>query len=143
MGVIATALDSYRTKLTQSPASLTNLPANVSIDEAPDTDKTFFRLRVADGPQLGALHGSGTLNEFTVDVVLELVWKIGVDSEEVWDTVADDVQNANTVMLKSSNVTSGLVNINPRGGFVYEESKNYIRGTGTYEFRYRVSADLT
>lgn len=142
MGVIATALDSYRTKLTQSPASLTNLPQNVSIDDLPDTDKTYFRLRVADGPLLGAMHGSGALNEYTVDVALDLFWKIGVDSEEAWDTVADDVQNAVTVMLKSGNVPSGVVNVNPRG-FIYEEEKNYIRGTGTFEFRFRVSADLT
>jgi len=142
MGVIATALDSLRTKLTQSPASLTNIPANVSIDDAPDVDKTYFRLRVAGGPQLGAMHGTGSLNEFTTDIALDLFWKIGVDSEEVWDTVADDVQNAHTVLLKESNKTSGVVVINPRG-FSYEETPNYIRGTGLFEVRFRVSADLT
>jgi len=143
-GVISTAMGTWRTALAAAPASLTNLPENVRIDDAPDSDKTYFAVLVGQsgGGEMGPEAGSGALYGDFAEIRIVVSWMLDIDEEAHTATIADDIQNIQTTMLKSSNWGASVVLIEPLG-WSLEQLESGTLGTIRYRVRFRVSAALS
>lgn len=141
-GVLETLAVNLRSKLAASPASLTALPENVSINDVPDMDKTVFEVVVLDDDRVGAEHGGGSLVEHFGRLAVRIVWFDDDDEEAASGTRADDLQNVSTVMDKVSNWTSGVILVS-RDGSSSQKNGTVYRAELTYTVRYRASQDLT
>lgn len=142
MGILADFLTSQRTALAASPTSFTNVPAQMDIGDLPTSkNHKAFVLRVAGVPQLLSMHGGGTA-EYLQDIELVVQWDPELDPEAIHNTVANDIENASHVMLKTSNRTSGIQLVLPAGG-VIDQDTDMVRATLTYSVTYRVSQDMT
>jgi len=142
VGVLATYMANCRTRLAASPASLAALPEGVSIDDVPEADKTFFAVTALEDATLGAEHGGGTLVEYEGTVVVKVAWLIDLDEEAFEDTIQNDRENINAVMLKTSNWTSGIIIVNP-GPTTRTREGNFHRADLFFPVRYRVAQTLT
>ncbi len=144
MGVISTAMATWRTALAAAPASLTNLPENITIEDAPDTDRAYFAVLAGDsgGGSLAPEHGAGTLyGDFTV-IRVAVSWVLDIDQEAHSATIMDDIQNVQTVMLDQTNKGTSVVLIEPLG-WTLDSHEWGTLGTLRYQVRFRVTADLS
>lgn len=143
MGVLATFKANLRTKLTESPASLTNCPENVDIDDVPDSDKTFFAVMSDVGPtRIGNEHGGATLQLYDgARVIVRVAWHIDDDPEAFDDTKTNDEENVNAVVHKASNWTSGIVLVSRNGGSEIING-TFVRCDFYYDVSYRAAQNL-
>ena len=142
MGVLATLAAGFRTALAASPASLTALPENVSIDDTPDLDKTVFSVEPTGDEEMEAEHGGGTYVMYRGGLMVRIAWQLDEDEEAFHDTKANDLQNVAAVMNKVSNWTSGVVLVS-RTGVSERREGTFYRADLTYSVRYRVAQTLT
>lgn len=143
MGVLSTFLTSQRTALAASPASLNNVPASVAFEDLPvSIQHQSFVLKVVGVPSLRAMHGGGVA-EYETDIELSISWDPELDPEAIHNTIADDIENATLVMLKTGNRTSGIQLVTPTGGAVDDTSTDLVTATMTYSVIFRVTQDLT
>lgn len=147
MAVLSAFMTSQRTALAASPASLTNLPEGVEIDDLPEsTNHKTFMLRVSSVPDLRSMHGGGVV-EYAQELELEVHWDPEVDGEALHTTIADDLENIAHVMLKTSNrtgtATDGIMLCLPIGGSVEQVDTNDWRALLRYEVVYRITQDMT
>jgi len=142
MGVLATLAVNLRTKLAAAPASLTALPEGVSINDVPDSDKTFFAVGIGADDEIDNEHGGGTLVMHKGSLVVSLAWPLDDDEEAFEDTKANDLENVSSVMDKVSNWTSGIVIVQRTGASERRENTLH-RADLTYSVRYRVAQTLT
>jgi len=146
VGVISTAMATWRNALAASPASLTNLPQNVSINDPPDADKTYFAVLpgFTGGGPLEPEAGAGALYGDSVHVRVVVDWMKDIDDEALGGTIIDDIQNVQTVMLDEGNKGTSVVLIEPLGWTLEEmDGGQWTQGTINYRVRFRVSADLS
>ena len=140
-GVLATQIASFRTKLAAAPASLTNVPENVSIEDPPDSDKTLFAVIAAGESEMGPEHGGGSLVPYTRAVVVQLAHFKDDDYEAFWDSIADDLENIDAVMLKDSNKTAGVVLVT-KDATSSQDNGSWVRTDVRYRVRFRVAQTL-
>ena len=141
MAVLDTLAVNIRTKLAEI-SGLTALPENVSIEDVPDSDKSFFSVEVGELDEMGAEHGGGTYIERIGELAVKLAWLIDDDEEAFHDTKAQHLQSVHGVMDKVSNWTSGVVLLT-RAGQSARQEETLCRADLTYRVRYRVAQDLT
>ena len=144
MGVISTAMGTWRTALATTPASLSNIPQSGDINDPPDSDKTWFAvlMDLAGGGELQPEHGAGSLYGDMVGVRVVVDWMKDLDDEAHAGVIADDIQNVQTTMLDESNKGTSVVLITPNG-YSLEPKGTWTQGTIRYLVRFRVSADLS
>lgn len=144
MGVLATYMAALRSGATSiaTGASLYALPENESIDDAADRDKTVFSVCRAVSSSLGLPHGGGTYIEYRRDVVIKVAWFMDDDEEALEDTIANDCEAIDAVMLKVSNWTSGIVLVE-KGQESEERIGTVHRADLHYPVRFRVTQNLT
>lgn len=142
MGVLATQMVNFRTKLAAAPASLTNATANVSIDNPPDNGKTWFSVTCLAESSLGATFGGGSLVEYERAIIVKVAHFKNLDEEAISDTVANDLENIDAVMLKDSNKSGGVVLVTKETESS-EDRGAWIRSDLRYRVRFRVAQDLT
>ena len=144
MGVLSTQLTDSRVDLAAAPTSFTNLKANQEVGDLPASNlHQVFKLEMAGGPRLLAIHGTTTA-EYEADIRLEIHWDPKLDTEAIHNTIADDLTDAMHVLLKASNRATGVVLITPGTPFSVEQvSTNDIRAVGTFIVRFRETQDMT
>ena len=142
MGVLSTFMTACRTNLAASHASLSALPEGVSIDDPPDTDKTWFAVSMEPASSLGAEHGGGSLITYVRNLIVQVAWMRDLDDEAHANTRADDYENIDAVMLKDSNKTSGIVLVN-KASESETNHPNWTRAELRYSVRFRVAQNLT
>lgn len=142
-GVVATLKANLRTKLALV-SGLTQIPANVSIEEPPDTDKVYFAVSsVHSGTRLADEHGGATLVGYDgVTLVVQLATLQDVSIQSVGDTIADFEESVNGVCHKSSNWTAG-VSLVVRSGGEDRSTDTLFRNDFYYTVRYRVAQNLS
>lgn len=142
MGVLATFAAGLRTALAAAPASLTALPEGVSIDDTPDSDKTFFSIDATADDELDNEHGGGTLVMRKGSINVRVCWAIDDDEEAFSDLKVNDVENIGATVEKASNWTSGVVLVSRIGSVESREGTKH-RADLLYSVRYRVAQNLT
>ena len=142
MGVLATFAAGLRTALAASPASLTALPENVSIDDVPDLDKTIFSVEPTADEEMDNEHGGGTYVMYRGGLMVRIAWQLDEDEEAFSDIKANDLENVAAVVNKVSNWTSGIVIVNRTAAIESRVGTNY-RADLIYSVRYRVAQNLT
>lgn len=136
-GVLATQMATLRTALAAAPASLSNLSENFSIEEPPNTDRTYFVVVLEpSASQQNAIHGGGSLNEYERVIAVKLAHFRDVDQETFGDSVADDLENVDDVMLNDANKTSGVV-IVTKESESSEDRGSWLRTDLRYRVRFR------
>lgn len=150
-GVVATLMTNLRTALQAAPTSWKLCPPTFRMDDLPaGVVHQVFRLKTIGIPQLVQIYGgagSGSLVEYEQTLQVEIHWDPQVGADSTSNTIADDLENLQAVMLKQGNRTAGIVGIGippAKSTFtVTPKSPTEWVGIATHVVRFRVAQDLT
>lgn len=139
---LSTMLTSYRTAIAAG-TSLSNLPANLEIEDSPASLwHQRFVLVLASPTRSRESHGGGTY-EYEANVALIATYAKNVDEEALHNTIADDLIDADVVMLAAANRSSGTLLVNKLNSGTLEEDEDLIAVSMEYRVICRETKDLT